>query len=295
MQKIIIYDCDAVCWAVHHAMPQLSHGESQTAIIYGFLKHLMYFTEYQYFDNILFAWDSKTSLRSKLFPGYKQKRKEKYSSMTEEEKRLHKSRRNQFDAIREDVLPALGFSNILYAEGFEGDDMIASAVHNACADHNVLIVGRDNDLFQLIRPYCMIYDWIKKEIISIDDIVSKYKIHPSRWAEVKSIAGCNTDEVPGVIGVGEKKAIQYLSDELKPTSVAATKIRQSKDVIELTRRLVQLPFEGTPVIDKIHQNTSTIDKFLAVVNDYGFNSLRSNQFVRNFERTFCAKKNHNPA
>ena len=50
--------------------------------------------------------------------------------------------------------------------------------------------------------------------------MEKYRIKPFEWHKVKAIAGCSSDNVKGVAGVGEITAIKYLKGELKKESKA---------------------------------------------------------------------------
>ena len=52
---------------------------------------------------------------------------------------------------------------------------------------------------------------------------------PADWPMVKAIAGCNSDNIPGVRGIGEKIASAYIRGEAKPMAVA--KIEASMDTI----------------------------------------------------------------
>ena len=64
---------------------------------------------------------------------------------------------------------------------------------------------------------------------------------------VKIIAGCSTDEVPGVPGVGEKTAIKYLTGELDKHTKTFKKIATSASfpLYARNRKLIKLPMEGT--------------------------------------------------
>jgi len=74
--------------------------------------------------NVVFAFDSKTSKRKKLFPGYKQKRHTK--DLTDEERAALDEFRVQMRSLRRKILPALGFGNIFQVKGLEADDIIAA-------------------------------------------------------------------------------------------------------------------------------------------------------------------------
>jgi len=284
-KKILIFDSDAVCWNAFHALPPgLSVNDQGTAVIYGFLGKVLDIQEYEQADRIAFIWDSKRkSKRIKLFPDYKKKRREKKKEYTEEELRIHKDREKQFRLLRTEILPALGFRNVFMEEGYEGDDLIASIAIKYRKKNYVKIVARDNDLYQLITDTCVIQDIKTRAVIDIDVFMDKFGFYPDMYADVKRLAGCTTDEVPGIKGVGESTAAKYLCGKLKPTSVIYKRIKNSKETIKLTEKLVVLPFEGTPEY-KLRKDKCTMRKFRKIIREYNLNSFkqRMSQFKKGF-------------
>ena len=135
MKTILVLDCDGLCWNVFHALPPLSHAEQGTAIIYGFLNHLFELQGFTKADHIAFVWDSRESKRIDMFPEYKFKRRSKKKEYTDEEKEIHADRLKQFTLLREEILPTLGFSNVLQEDGLEGDDIIASVSQKYSKKH----------------------------------------------------------------------------------------------------------------------------------------------------------------
>jgi 5'-3' exonuclease len=77
----------------------------------------------------------------------------------------------------------------------------------------------------------------------------RYGISPKRWIAVKALAGCNTDNIPGITGVGEASAVKYLRGNLKESSIYYRRIEEgiAQGILQTNRALVKLPFEGTPV------------------------------------------------
>jgi DNA polymerase-1 len=289
VKKIVIIDCNAICWSVFHALPPMSHGEKSTAIIYGFLNNLFEIQSRQNADHLVFAWDGKGSKREEIFPAYKEKRKNKYKEQSEEEKIIHRDRKKQFKEIQNSVLPGLGFNNVLQEDGFEGDDIIGSIVKDYEKTHFIIIVGRDNDLFQLIGPNCQIWDHGHRKFINEEIFFEKYGIYPDTWADVKAIAGCSSDEVPGVQNVGEGRAISYLLNQLKPTSKIRKRIENSSELIAFTRRLTTLPFEGTPHY-RLNKDSCSVHKLKAVAKKYGLNSYLTEKRYQQFGRYFCEEE-----
>lgn len=289
MEKILAIDCNAVGWGVFHALPPLSHNEQGTAIIYGFLNTLFELQRFEQADHIVFAWDSRQSNREKLFPAYKAKRKKKYEEHTEEEVIAHSDRAQQFYLLRTSILPELGFKNILHEEGFEGDDLIASIVKTYGDTHMIRIVGRDNDLYQLIGANCNIFDNVGRRVIDEEDIYEKHGVYPDMWADIKAIAGCDSDGVPGVPGVGINRAANYLLGKMKPSSKMYQLIESSDKVIILTRRLTTLPFDGTPTYELL-EDKCKVKNLKSVAKEYGLGSYLTRERLKQFRRYFCHVK-----
>lgn len=288
MKKILIIDCDGLCWNVFHALPPLTNGEQGTAIIYGFLNHLFDLQAFNQADHIVFAWDSRESKRIDLFPEYKFKRRNAKKEYTDEEKEIHRDRLSQFNLLRDTILPTMGFANILREEGLEGDDIIASISQKYSKKHWVTIVARDGDLFQLINDKCKIYDIVKRQHMDEEAFFDKYGIYPDMWADVKGIAGCTTDEVPGVKGIGEGRAINYLLGSMKTSSMLYKRIVASPDLIEFTRKLTVLPFEGTPKY-KLKYDSCKVKSLKEVAREYNLQSYLSRERLKTFRRDFCGK------
>jgi DNA polymerase-1 len=289
-KKIIVFDSDAVCWNVFHALPAgLSANDKGTAVIYGFLSKILDIQEYEKADRIVFAWDSRKSNRVKLFPDYKKKRREKKKEYTEDEIRVHQDRARQFKLLRTEILPTLGFKNIFMEEGFEGDDIIASVALKYRKENYVKIIARDADLYQLITETCVIFDIKTRVIVDEQAFYEKYSFYPDMFADVKGLSGCTTDEVPGIKGVGDATAAKFLCNNMKDTSVIYKRIKESKDTIKLTRKLVVLPFKGTPKY-KLKKDKCTMSKFNRIIKEYNLNSFRSRNRKVQFKEGFVNGK-----
>lgn len=288
MKKIMLIDCNAIGWSAFHALPKLSYDEEETAIIYGFLTTLFFQQSIQCADYIAFAWDSKKSKRRKLFPEYKEKRRKQKQEWTQEEQNANRARLAQFKLLRKEILPALGFSNVFMQSGYEGDDIIARIALDYRDNHRIRILARDNDLYQVINHNCTMYDWTKQKVLDDDYVYDNYGISATRWAEVKAIAGCPGDEVPGINGVAYGRAVAYLTGNMKSTSVFYDRIQNSPEIIKLTRKLTTLPFKGTKPF-KLKPDTCTIAKLKAVAKQYGLKSFLSIGRLRDYQKDFCER------
>jgi 5'-3' exonuclease len=186
-----------------------------------------------------------------------------------EEKKLMSEFFSQFDELREEILPRIGLVNNYLVTGFEGDDLIASICKNNSGVF--VIVTSDEDMYQLLDDRIHIYDLRKKQDYTTDNFLTDYNIPVSEWVYVKATAGCITDNVKGIEGVGEKTVIKYINKELKETTKAYQAIKNGMATIDRNYQLVILPLAGTPII-KLKEQKINITELVRVFNDNGMKS-----------------------
>ena len=104
----------------------------------------------------------------------------------------------------------------------------------------------------------------------MEDFRKEFKIDPGDWVEVKKVAGCPTDGVPGVSGVGIKRAIKYIKGEL--TGKKYQNIIYNKKLIKRNEKLVKLPFEGTKEFPLVF-NPLDLNTIFEVCEQFGLYSL----------------------
>jgi len=155
--------------------------------------------------------------------------------------------------------------------GYESDDLIARYVFDN-ASEDIYIVTADDDMLQLLHK-AKIFNMAKSRIYQNQDFQNDYGIKPTDWAYVKMIAGCKSDNVPGIDGVGEKTAIKYIKGDLKKSTKAYQKIKEGSETINFNHQLVSLPFKGTKSME-IEENEFNMREFLRFCRDYGLNSFR---------------------
>lgn len=199
-------------------------------------------------DKFVFCFDGGKLKRNDLLPTYKER-----PFITPEHEEQKREAKGLMKRLRLQILPELGFVNILGQKGYEADDVIASVVQNSLGEDEAVIVASDEDLFQLIRPNVIIYNPSKDKITNEEVFSKMYDgLRVDQWPMVKALAGCNSDNVPGIRGVGEKTAAQYLNGRLEKYSARWDKINNAnKADIEFNLRLVKLPFEGTKTFELI--------------------------------------------
>ena len=245
MTPLLLIDVSNICHRAYHALA--GRGDipaTSQDIVYSFLRTIGKLRQNFGTDRFAFCFDHTVSVRREIFPEYKQKRKEK--AVAEQEQRAQLVR--QIKELGRKHLPALGFSNIFRCRGMESDDLMAAIVRSRKEDE-IILVTSDNDLFQCLRKNVSIYLPHTRQMYTQDNFMETYGIYPKQWADVKSMAGCSTDGIPGLLGVGEQGALKYLRGELKESSSQHHWItcERGQEQIASCRRLVKLPFVGCPI------------------------------------------------
>ena len=266
---MILVDANSICHQMKHGMADLSWEEKKVGILFGFLRQLLSLAKKFGENKFVFAWDSRTSVRNQFFPGYKGRRKK---DKTPEEKELDDLAYVQFNALQHELLPEIGIVNNFWQEGYEADDIIASIVH-CNKKEKIVIISTDEDLYQLLSENVTMYSIRKKQEYTHHNLWKDYHIPPQDWVDVKSIAGCGSDDVPGVVGVGEKTACKYLNRQLSVVHKTYRSIKESTELIERNLKLVTLPYPGTNKIVIKGDNALSLKGFLNVCTRYGFESF----------------------
>jgi len=142
--------------------------------------------------------DDRKSWRRDLYVEYKAQREKKPASFY-----------GLFDGTIE-KLKAEGYL-CWRAEGFEADDVIATAHDAALAlGHDVVIASHDKDLCQLAGDHTKVlrtHDWV---LIDTDVVSEKFGVAPRQIGDWLALTGDTSDNVPGCKGVGKKTATELL-------------------------------------------------------------------------------------
>lgn len=271
----IIIDSHSVAWRCYYSMKDLSHEDIPTGVLYGFLKQLEIYYNKFYPCSFAFAWDSKKQYRKLEYPEYKQKRK----AQTKEEKEKKQAVAEQINILRTYILPSFGFNQSWKLTGFEADDIIAKyVIKNHQKNKKSLVISGDEDMYQLLF-YTDIYNPAKNNIITEKTFYKKYNIDSGEWAQVKSIGGCASDNVQGIEGVGEKKAIEFIKDNMNYTTKTYKKIVNNLDKVLFYSKLVTLPHEKCPELSCKKKNVFDEEGFEDVCEVFGLDSILSNKIL----------------
>ncbi|WP_236608776.1 DNA polymerase I [Thermacetogenium phaeum] len=205
MEKLVILDGNSLVHRAFHALPLLTTSGGQfTNAVYGFITMLQKIVRQEKPDYLAVAFDrSRMTFRHRDFEDYKANRKATPDEL-----------RPQFPLVKR-VLQALRIP-VLELDGFEGDDLI-KAVVDAAEERGfrVLIVTGDRDLLQLVSPQTSALITRKGiselECFTPETVRKKYGIDPAQVPDLKGLKGDQSDNIPGVPGIGEKTAVRLLN------------------------------------------------------------------------------------
>jgi len=273
--RILLVDTSSVLHIVKHSgKKQLKEKDLPTYILYGFLLKLQLFMRKTKSDVCVFANDgpSKESLRAKLYPTYKEKRNDK-TKKTEEEIAFDNMAYNQFNQVKDDILPMLGYSNIFATKGLEADDIIGK-ICKTYTHCEIFVVSTDEDMYQLLSEKVCVLNPKTTQYFSMKNFVDKYGILPHFWKRVKAIGGCTSDEVKGIQGVAEKTVLKYLKGELPIhyKSYQAIISPEGRKITNRNKALVILPFRRTPDY-KVEEDKISKIKIQGMAKKYNFKAI----------------------
>lgn len=224
-------------------------------------------------DTYVFTWDGdrSKSLRKQIFPEYKENRKE--TPLTKEDF-------EQFDILRNVILPSIGFKNIVVKQGYEADDIIANYCFRYPRDKKI-IVSADNDLYQLLKPNNSTIMLFKDKVFDWKKFEKKYGFAPELWNAVKKITGCKGDNVPGIPGMGIKNATKIVKGG------EWNKLNDKTNIILRNHKLIVLPFNFFKVNVPQTDNNLSLKEFKLICHKYNFYSFLKN--TKQWKQSFNMK------
>ena len=154
---------------------------------------------------IITADGGSSEYRKHILPDYKQNRKDKYATQTEEEKIAFEEFFEEYQAtleLLEDSFPLLRF------HGVEADDIAAHLVKNKdkYGLGEVWLISSDRDWDLLIQENVSRFSYVNRKEVRIQNWYDHYEVSPEQYISLKCLTGDKGDNVPGITGIGPKRA-----------------------------------------------------------------------------------------
>ena len=265
-------------------MPNLSTRDgTPTGGVYGFAALSLELIKKLKPDYVCVAWDKpKTNIRKRkeLYPEYKAGRKPAPPDFYVQ------------IPILQELLEA--FSWPLYeADDYEADDIMCTLAAKAAKEGiETCLITSDLDALQCVGPLTHVYA-LKKgfsniELFHPESFTAKYGIRVDQFLDLKSLKGDSSDNIPGVPGIGEKTAVQLLSDYETLDGVyenlwqvkgaVAKKLEAGKDSAYLSKEICTLYYDAPFELDLEAMDVNDLDtlKLKTLLTKLEFRSLLRN-------------------
>jgi DNA polymerase-1 len=240
-KRLFLIDGNSLLYRSYYAIRSLTNSKGfPTNAIYGFVTSLRKLIGTEKPDYLGIVFDTKgPTLRHQAFKDYKAQRKPMPEDLVV-----------QIPVLKE-LITALRIP-LYESQDYEADDVLASLARIAASRgiHSV-IVTTDKDLLQVVDASTSVYNPSKEKTLDEDGVKEFFGVEAGRVADVLSLQGDQSDNIPGVPGIGEKTArtliaeFGSLENLLTDTSRIRNprvreKIEQNLETLELSRKLVTI-------------------------------------------------------
>lgn len=161
---------------------------------------------------IITADHGSSSYRKALYPAYKQNRKDRFAEQTEAEQLAFEEFFEEFQASL-DLLTEEGYVVLRY-KGVEADDIAAHLVkHRKEYELDYIwLISSDRDWDLLIQENVGRFSYVTRKEVTIANWEEHYEVPPEQYISLKCLVGDKGDNVPGIPGVGPKRAVSLIQE-----------------------------------------------------------------------------------
>lgn len=292
-KKILLVDVSHLFFRAFYAFPKTLKDSDKNPInaVFGVAQMLFSAIERHSPDYIFGGKDlGKKTFRSEKLESYKANRAELDEDLRVQIPRVY----DFFDALN---IP------LFDAQGYEADDIIGTIAEKfrGNSDYEVEILTGDADSFQLIGDNIFVLKPSKggEEKFSREVLFEKKNFYPEEVVDFKGLAGDSSDNLKGVVGIGEKGAVNLIRshgnlesifsalDEEKISGALAKKLVNGKDDAFFTREiatiLCDIPIENFS-LEQGHIENFSLEEILQFFQSIGSNSLQ-NRVISVFGKT----------
>lgn len=269
-KKVILIDGHSLVYRSYFAFirnPLRNSKGQNTSAVFGFINSLKkLFTNFSPRYMAVVFDSGRETFRHKLYEEYKSERTETPGDLV-----------SQLPLIKE-VIAAYGLRT-LAKEGFEADDIIATiAKRLAKKGIDIYIVTSDKDLFQLVNDNIFIYDVYKDIVFDAEKTKEKFGIkEPAMIRDILALAGDSIDNIPGVPGIGMKRAIDIVHkyDSFDEALKKDARLIEHKQVAEISKILatVKTNVKVNATLEQLKIKNKDIPKLIKLFKELEFGSF----------------------
>jgi len=199
-ENLVIIDFLNLCFRYKHA-----NKKNFTAEIISTIQSLG--SSYQAKD-IIIAGDWGSAWRKEIYPEYKANRIAMREKQTPEEQKAFEEFLDEagraFDMLK-DYYPTFKF------KGVEADDIAGYLALNYADNYeHTWLVSSDKDWDLLVKPNVSRFSYVTRKEITYDNWDTHYPYAQEEHISVKVLQGDSGDNVPGVKGIGPKRAVTLI-------------------------------------------------------------------------------------
>ncbi len=278
--KLFLIDGNSLIYKAYYALPDTMKSPQgvTTNALYGFTNMLLKILDKKP-DYIAVAFDrGGPTFRHKEFKEYKAKRQKAPDSLKEQL------------PLSKDIADAFGVRH-LDAEGFEADDIIATLARTAEKQGlRTYIYTGDKDAFQLVSDKIKVMATLKGISDTVEygpeQVIEKMGVGPEHITDYKALAGDQSDNIPGIPGIGEKTAISLIGKfggledilskaEMIDNPKLREKVMQNAAIAKLSKHLATVITDVPVAVDIKALEFKGIDwgRLMPVLEKYDFRSL----------------------
>lgn len=288
MPKLFLIDGYALIYRAFFALisrPLRSGKGENTSAAWGVTNFLLRLREKYRPEYVVWINDAGDSFRTAAYADYKSTRE-----------KLDDELQADFDTAVERVAQLLAAFRIplVAVDGYEADDVIGTlAVRAAAQGLEAVIVSGDKDFYQMIRPGIALLNpgrggpaGVDESWVTEANASARLGVPPHQVTDYLALVGDSSDNVPGVRGIGEKGAVQLLSQypDIEALIAAAPNLTAKRprealqahaEMARLSKRLVTIQTDVPVDLDlgALEAHSPDITALAQVFQELEFGSL----------------------
>ncbi len=161
---------------------------------------------------ILTCDSGSSSYRKSIYPDYKQNRKDKFDQQTPEEQLAFERFFTEFNRVMDHYKNSSKYPLFRF-EKCEADDIGAYIVKHRKKFNidKVVLISSDRDWDLLVCEDVMRFSYVTRKEVTLENWNEHYEYNPADHISIKCLTGDSGDNIPGVAGIGPKKAQALVS------------------------------------------------------------------------------------
>ena len=268
----MLIDTSSVLYRNFHALPEMHSAKGfPTNALLGTMRTIeMQMNEHPDACVVALMDSGEPGFRKEIYPEYKANRSAMPDDLLSQVK------------VIDEIINARGVPT-LRREGIEADDLIASIIAAHGGDYGrIHILTMDKDLAQLVDERVHILYGKANEEIGIPGVRRKFNVEPGQILDYLALIGDQSDNIPGVRGVGPKTAAKILGqagsiDEFLESAAEGDKLRAkieaSRESIQLAKRLISLKTDIGISAEELHNKPPDLAALRSLYQEYDLKSL----------------------